>query len=87
MISERAAKIMLKATSENREHSPEGIREYKECCEHFARWLATELENNMKTIDEYNDKGKKGETPPSNTRVQPLHVEAAFTRILKWRGE
>ena len=46
MISERAAKAILKATS-NREHSPAGIAAYKRVCESWCRWFAIHIEETM----------------------------------------
>tara|TARA_R110002020_G_scaffold70535_2_gene183095 strand:- start:423 stop:659 length:237 start_codon:yes stop_codon:yes gene_type:complete len=75
MISERAAKAILKETSENREHSPAAINAYKRVCESWAIWFAKHIE---KTMD-------------GNTRVKPKDVINAygdfFLNIRYYEGE
>ena len=63
MISERAAKALLKATSENREHSIAAIKAFKDVCEAWCTWYAKELERGME----------------GNTRVKPQDVRDAYT--------
>ena len=71
MISERAAKALLKETSENREHSPAAIVAYKRVCESWCRWFAIHVE----------------ETMEGNARVQPRDVLAAYGNFTAKIGE
>lgn len=71
MISERAAKAILKEKSENREHSPAAINAYKRVCDSWCKWFAVEIEKTM----------------TDNTRVQPKDVIAAYGNFFLKAGE
>jgi hypothetical protein len=71
MISERAAKAILKEMSENREHSPAAINAYKRVCESWAKWFANHIE----------------ETMDGNTRVKPKDVIHAYGNFFLKIGE
>ena len=71
MISKNAAKIILKATSKDREHFPEAVAAYKRVCESWCRWFALHIE----------------ETMDGPARVQPKDVMAAYGEFIAKIGE
>ena len=70
MVSYQEAKRTMKETNKNRTHSPESIERLCQLTELFMKRLAKEVEKEMPK-----EVGR-------GSRVQRLHVEAAFGRIM-----